>query len=331
MVEQVNGVFESTSQRFTGQIPLEVLDISSLGKGLSVVKNSKVAFTKEMAERLLQMKAVPWERPLRNNHVSFLIGEMKKGTFLTELATLATCVCEELGGDEHRINGQHTAWARAELPDADYTPSPITMLKYRAITVDDMRRLYASFDRGAPRTRSNVIEAYLGGTEQFGSVSPTLVKLLASSLAFWLWESPFMRGQHSADDVAYLMQRDHADLVNKVAVFAGESPILLSLDFLRRASVVAAMMETFSKAQKQSEEFWHAVKIGIGFTNADDPRLRLRNALMTCNVMKSTAKEKKKAIDQETMYRWCIAAWNAWRSDEPVKSLRAPNKRHRAK
>lgn len=46
----------TTSHRFEGLIPDEVLDITSLGKGLELLKSQKVLFTKEIATKMLEMK-----------------------------------------------------------------------------------------------------------------------------------------------------------------------------------------------------------------------------------------------------------------------------------
>lgn len=182
------------------------------------------------------------------------------------------------------------------------------------------------------RTRTNVIQSYLGGTEQFEGVTPTTIRFVATGLSFWLWESGHARTAHTGDDVAFLMQRDHADVVNKVVAFMNESPNILAINWMRRAPVIAALLETFSKAQKPSEEFWHSVRTGLGFSSQDDPKLRLRNSLMNITLYNNAGGVgAKKKIDQESVYRWCIVAWNAWRSGEQIKVLRAPNKRQRAK
>jgi hypothetical protein len=99
---------------------------------------------------------------------------------------------------------------------------------------------------------------------------------------------------------------------------------------MRRAPVVSAMYETFAKATKHSVEFWHAVKVGTGFNDADDPRLRLRTALMSSSTSSASAADKKK-VEQEYIYRICITAWNAWRAGDGIKVFRTSKKRQRAK
>lgn len=322
-----------TTREFTGEAPTEILNIASLGGKLEVLSNRKILFNQEFADKLLAFKNCPWERGLRDNHVEYLMGEMQKSTFLPETVCLASCFCDE-DGFEYRINGQHCCWARTQLTETGkdaIKPFQVTYVRYKASTIEDVRRLYASYDRAAPRTRSNIIEAYLAGRGEFNDHTISLVKLTAQALALWLWESPTERGKHSADDIAYLMCKDHARTVGLVLDFCDETPNLISIKYMRRSPVLAAMLETFSKAVKPSIEFWYQIKIGLGFTGENDPRLRLRDALMAYGVQKSAVHAEKKYTDTESMYRWCISCWNFWRENGEVKQLRTTKNRMRAK
>ncbi len=324
----------TTLTSFTGEVPNteDLVDITSLGDGLSIVSNRKLPFSNDLAIKVLETERVPWERGLRNNHITYLIAEMKKGLFLTEITSLATCYCEEVD-KEFRINGQHSCWARTELTDKEYPPSPITVLKYGAKTLEDVRRLYARFDRGAVRTRNNITQTYLAGTKQFEGVSASGIRALSAGFYFWIGDNRNERNKFTTDDVSFLMQKDHEKVVSQVILFAQQKPDLFTTHYLRRASVLAAMFETFSKNVLASQEFWHAIKVGLGFTSTNDPRLKLRNALMTTVINKThnVNKKEKKVTDSESIYRWCITAFNAWRAGEEISVFRVPNKRQRAK
>jgi hypothetical protein len=124
------------------------------------------------------------------------------------------------------------------------------------------------------------------------------------------------------------MQSGDANLVNTVCAYMTTFSIS-SFAYLRRAPVIAAMYYTFDKAVKASGEFWDCVREGVGFTDKDDPRLRLRNALMVCRIGKGGAEGRpakgkvSKSVVSEEILRWSIQAWNAWRRNEPLKNLRA--------
>lgn len=328
---ETNGkLIDFTTGEFTGKVVEEQLNTASLGQGLELISSKKMFFNHDLAENFLTMKNCPWERSLRNHHVSFLIGEMKKGNFRLELTKLASCFCEE-DNSEYRINGQHCNWARLQIPEKEYQPENIEVLKYNAKTLQDVRILYASFDRGCPRNKADVILSYLNGIPQFENIRITTIKLIAEGFSLWKWESGNHRDSKKGDDIAYLLQTEYADICNKVANFCEQYPKITSCPFMRRASVTAAMFETFSRVQRESEEFWNSIKTGVGISSVDDPRIRLRNALMTTRSQKEAIKTDKKTASRETIYRWCISMFNAWRTNQSVKALKVTNKRIKAR
>lgn len=325
----------TTTRRFNGLVPTsdDLLDVTSLGKGLVVESERKVDFTRELATRLLEMPELPGERALRNKHVTTLIAHMKRGTFLPERVDLITCLCDENGID-HRINGQHCCWAILEMPEDYECPGKVSLVKYRAKTMEDMRRLYASIDRNAPRTKSHVVNAHLAGTEQFRDLPPSLISLVAEGYAFHRWAQKHERTKRDGDDVAFMMQGEDAQLVNTVVNYLNTFSIT-SIPWMRRAPVVGGMFTTFSKAVKDSAQFWDSVRDGTGFDQKHDPRLKLRNSLMTCKVSSVGGNQRgdrgAKSVSSEEIIRWIIHAWNAWRKNEPLTVLRAMLKADRPK
>lgn len=63
-----------------------------------IVFDKKVEFTTALAQRMIDMATFVGERPLRDAHVDFLVGEAKRGAFLSDLASLITCECCFGGG-----------------------------------------------------------------------------------------------------------------------------------------------------------------------------------------------------------------------------------------
>ena len=318
-----------TTALFTGEPLAEVLDVTSLGKGIVLTAARKRQFNHSLAKEYLEMNAVEWERNLRNPHVEFIIGEMRRGTFRAELASLASAQCNE-DRKRYRINGQHTCWAVTEIPEKELPEMSIMTLDYQVKTVQDMRILYAAFDRGAPRTRQNILASYLFGLPQFTGISRNIVTGVITGMGLWLYESVEERRRHPPDELAFLAQRDHADLVNRVMAFCEKDPSVKNIDWMRRAGVYAAMLATFSAVHQPSVDFWTPIKTGTGFTDEDDARLRLRTTLMT-STLNSKAKATGHKTDSEELYRMCITAWNTWRAGGTVKCLRPGHKRKAAK
>ena len=302
---------------------------------LSLVSDRKIKFDDHLCKRLLACAELPFkgmERPLRPNWVNYLISAMHEGTFHPEWVHFVTC---QVGNVTYRCNGQHTILARLEMPNNWVAKNGIDVVQvqaYESRGMDGLRELYASIDRGAPRTKSNQLSALLIGTKEYEDVSPTLLKLACEGLSLWLWELKTQQKLHGGNEIAHIMRHTHAALVTSVLSWAASEPKLLSLDFLRRAPVMGAMYETFGKVYSASVTFWDSVRSGVGFDSPDDPRLRLRNALQNTVLMSdATISKKKNSVNRETMYRWCVAAFNAWRAGEVVKVLRTPKTRQRAK
>lgn len=305
----------------SGEVVDEVLDVTSLGGGLKLVETRKVNFTVKEAESLLAMKEFVGDRPLKNGHVDYLLQSMRRGTFHPELVNVIVCKHE---GEIYRMNGQHTAWARIYM-DSDYA-CQVNYLVYTAKSEDDMRTLYASIDRSSPRTRANVINSYLAGTEEFSGVKALTMRVVPMGFAMWYWKTKHERHQHDGDDVAFLLRTDQYDLARKVCSFLDKYS---SRDFkhIQRAPVVAAMFATFHKAPQIALEFWVPVATGTGIEKIGDPRLKLRNALQVAAVdVGNGSHSDKKTVSQEFMYRQCIIAWNAFREGRSLQLLKAVEK-----
>jgi hypothetical protein len=325
----------SIRMQYHGEIPdaeaMEAVSPLQLGDSLEIQSNRTVEMTIEFSTRLLQLPEFvvndsTVDRNLRGAHVDYLASCMKKGTFRPEFVTIVTCVCEEKFGDnppfsEFRMNGQHCCWARQSMP-TDWR-CPVRHIKYKAKTLQDMRLLYVSIDRGAPRTSANVVNAYLAGTELFAGVPRKVIALLASGLAIWLDErSDGGRLTMDPDTKAVLMQTTHKDVTAQVKdwlTVPGRSQHDVWIMFAR-APVIAALFATFDKLPSRAHEFWNVVADGLGITVVNDPRFRLRERLKGSSLY--SQKSRKEIVNQEMMYSWCINAWNSWRAGKELSLLK---------
>lgn len=311
-----------TTKQFAGELhdsDEEIVDITSLGEGLRIISDEKVNLNHKLATTILELKEFDGERLLRDHHVTYLIQAMERKTFRPEWVKIISCICKE-DGVEYRMNGQHTCWARLHVV-SDHK-CPVQFIKYEAQTNHDMRILYSSIDRNAPRTKANVINSYIAGTKEYEGISQGTIKTLSEGLAFWLWESPDERKTKDGDVISYLMKTEHYALCLSVAKFYLTHK---GIKHLRRRPVSAALHGTFNKAIQKAEEFWDIVATGVGITETGDPRLKLRNSLLQSSVdTGGGSRTQRKKVTAEEMYRWCIYAWNAWRRDEKLQLLKAP-------
>lgn len=306
------------------EIRNEVLNVTELGDGLKLVATRKVNFSHDEAEKILEHEEFIGDRALKNAHVDYLVSSMKRGTFHPEWVNLVVC---KFDGKTWRMNGQHTAWARLEMPKE--WPCPVTILEYTAKSMEDMRTLYASIDRSSPRTRANVIDSYLAGTPEFEGVRAVSLRLMPQGFALWFWKTKTERRYHDGDDIAYLVKTDHYDLARKVCAFLDKHA---GRDYkhLHRAPVVAAMFATFNRAPQIALDFWGPVATGTGIDKVGDPRLKLRNELQRNAVDHGFgAHSDKKIVSPEFMYRQCVTAWNAFREGRTLQILKAVEKGNR--
>lgn len=324
-------------KQFTGEVPNQNETdsiVGIIGTSRELISDKKMPFTHELCYKHLELKEFSGERGLEDSHVSYLIGCMQSGTFLIEQTTLVSSLCEQ-DGLEYRMNGQHTCWARLAMPVGWAAGESIRYHRYRCNTLEDMRILYASIDRGRQRTRGMIMHSYLGGSEDFSSFKKSSVKLISIGLPFWLWHEANERNSHSADDVAALMLSEHKSICSIAMNIVDQSVISGrngNLRFMKRASIGAAILETASRHQNESLEFWKVVGSGVGITNANDPRRRLRDTLMNSTLNRDSISGSK-LLNSEAMYRACIHAWNAYRKGEELQFIKTPldSKRPKAK
>jgi hypothetical protein len=262
---------------------------------------------------------------------------MQRGTFQWNFVNIVTCRCSEPHngkpkGSEFRMNGQHTCSARLEMPPS--YRAPIRHIRYSAATVADMRRLYATIDRNAPRTLNNVVTAYILDTEEFANFGSCVRKYLPPAMALWKWEAHHERGAHDGEDIACLLLSTEKALTATVGGFLNQWS-LKDHKHIMRAPVVAAMLETFNVNVAASTEFWTAVASGLGFTAETQPQKKLYKLLVTATVLGGGSSENRKMrnrsgaviLSREAMYRACIVYWNTWRRGETLQALRIPEQR----
>lgn len=340
MSDFINGLSERMS--FAGDVPAEgvVQPVQDLGKSLSLIEDRKINFTRKKAEELLRLPEFivgesEVDRTLRDAHVTYLLGAMQRGTFHPEWVQIITCVLDEKNGGnakgtEYRMNGQHTAWARIYMDEG--WECPVRWMVYRAATLADMRRLYASIDRGAARNFGNVINSYLAGTNQFKGIGQDRLKRLVSGYSFWKLGSTARNAASKLvpDDIAYLIQTEDTELTGIVASFSTTFKTQAHKAMFMRSPVIAALYETFGALKLKGVEFWEPVRDGTGLSSKNDPRLRLRNLLMTSGVEERVG-SRKRNVDPEEMYRICVHAWNAWRRGDELSNLRGPTDSKRPK
>lgn len=323
---------------FRGKVPTDTLDLRDLGTKIKIIAERHGELTWAKAEEIMNTQdfavgAALIDRNLLSVWGTYLLQIMQQNTFRPEHVTIATCVCREKNGDlpagtEYRMNGKHTCWARAYMRK-DW-PCRVTFRRYEAATVADMRTLYSSFDRGKGRSYGNVIYSYLGGLPQFLGVNRRVLSLLADGMKLWLWEGTEEQSGHTLEEVVYHITHTHEHLTASVGQFFVVNNLSKhEYGFMRRAPVFAAALETFTKVQRDSADFWASVRSGVDIKSVNDARMRLRSWLQHSSL--STVGGRRCNLTNEGMYRGCVECFNAWRKNREISSVRVSLRGRRPK
>lgn len=318
------------SDVFTPTTPIPEIDVSLVKArqikmfDYKLLSERKEPFTEKLAIKFLEMETFVGERALRESHVHFLLQEAKRGRFLNSITNLASCVCL-WDGKERRLNGQHTCWMKTFMEEK-WQPL-VTVLRFEAKTEDDFRALYASFDRGTPRSNANVVNGRLLGTTEFASISQRNLSALAAGLRVWLAPPP-SKGL-AVDEVIDQMQGKHYRLAMQVGGFLETITPQSAAHMYRRAPVIGAMFATFDKAVSDSVTFWTIVRDGSPVQ--DHPAACLMKWLMRCAINSTDSNTSGPKVGREEMYKCCVNAWNVYRRGDKLKIIRCPEQRVAAK
>ncbi|MFA5767054.1 MAG: hypothetical protein WC919_03975 [Candidatus Paceibacterota bacterium] len=301
-----------------------------IGGSIDILKRIEIVLTREKASEFLALKEFIAERSIKTQHVADLQKQMSRGLFRPEFVTVSTAYCQE-DKQTYRLNGQHCCWAVFNLPSNFNPEYKINLIHYKCKTIDDVRILYSIIDRNLPRSTTTVVNSILFGRPGYEKYDQKVLNLVVAGFSTWKWESYKERTKFDIDAKCHIMDTEYHQLTHQIMDFYHEYG--QNRRHIRRASVAAAMFETFQKCAADAERFWESVVTGVGFESRKDPRLKLKEYLdQNWVCMRGGSDTSKKAVGQEEMYRKCIKAWNKFRNGEECVCLSLCSKsRQRAK
>lgn len=263
--------------------------------------------TKQLAKQFAEMAAAPHDRPLSERRMMVYRKMLQEGTFRP--VTWSCAVCVETG-DVYRVNGKHTSTVLAameKLPDFY-----VTVEEYECDTLEDVARLYATFDsKMASRTASDINMSFAATVSELSGIPARVINPAVSGMSYHIWHD--RTGHHQAAERAELLM-EHPDFVIWLAemVSSGEGGNSRSIC---RQPVVAAMFAGWQKSKSAATEFWTAVRDETGPT-PDLPSRKIAKYLGATSVKNGTGAAKVKAASIREIYVRCLHAWNAWRKGE---------------
>jgi transcription termination factor NusB len=264
-----------------------------------IINERRVKFNHKLADSYLCLPAFQdIEREISNEHVEHLTKSMENGSFLVHQAAISIAVC---GWDnaERKLNGQHISWARSYYENN----------KYDVKTEDEYRQLYACFDRNRVRTVSHLAKMALYGTPEYENVKKSIIPYLTSAARFWRFGASRVKS-----DEVYKALRYEFPEIGRLAAELVTYVRNMQQNHLRRAPVIAAMMESLKCAKATAMEFWTVMVDGI-FKSKTDPAKILHDYLHRTTVGSRITTTERKTVSGEEMFNVCVACFNAYKGN----------------
>jgi hypothetical protein len=271
--------------------------------------------TQTLAITFRDMDPVPHDRPLNPKRIEAYRKMLIAGLFRP--VQWATVHCNETQAT-YRVNGKHTSNLFAEY---EQLPQPIhaTIEHYHCDDLDDVARLYATFDsRTQVRTTNDINRAFAAVDPELSLIPTKIVNLSVTGVAYSR-NGDNARNRTAAERAECLLEADVKSFVAWLCELLGSNNE--ASRHLWRGPVVAAMCDTYRKSRKASGEFWMAVRDGTGSTPKTPDRV-LHRFLLTKTVnhggMATGGRShgsRNSMCGAREMYVKCLHAWNAWRRD----------------
>ena len=285
-----------------------------------LVSQTKVTLDHDLAYELLDLPGVKEERNVIDGWVQTLYDCMRQGRFLWERVDLVTCTFDNV---KYRLNGQHTCWARLNMP-ANYG-APAMLHHYKAATFDELLAVYAAIDANKVRSAGHRTGILLTANEDAAGIPKSLRSLMSTGMVHWLYEQQKDQRKLQPEDKAELISDPKYSKTFRLVGDIVQENLSVSR-FLKRKPVLAALFATFDKVPTIAPEFWQPVADGIGLDERTDARWQLRQYLQQ-HGLSANKDSGCRVVDTEVMYRVCIAAWNKWRAGVPVQLLKPSSTR----
>lgn len=277
-------------------------------------KTQKV--TKSLAKQYTEMDPAPHDRPLSERRLQVYQRLREQGLFRP--VTWASALCTETGG-VYRVNGKHTSVMLSGLnnmPDDFY----VTVEEYECDTLEDVARLYATFDSKTQSRSSHDINASFAATvPELRDISTTNISRIVAGMSFAIEGGKYNSTISPAERAELLLEHTHfvvwcAGILSQGS--PGEAGARVAARHLRRAPVIAAMFDTWTKSKTAADEFWCAVRDETG-TSPTLPDRKLARLLLTTSLgHERSGSASTHLLPAREVYVKSLHAWNAWRNGE---------------
>lgn len=268
--------------------------------------------TQSLAVQFRDMDPVPHDRPLNPKRVEAYRKMLTAGLFRP--VQWATVHCNETQAT-YRVNGKHTSNLFSEYEELPQSLH-VTVEHYHCDTMDDVARLYATFDsRSQVRTTNDINRAFAAIDDDLSQIPTKIINLCVTAISFYKHSDAYSKVP-AAERAECLLEDANKAFVLWVHDMLGNS----ANDATRlvwRSPVVSAMYATYLKSKSGAREFWLAVRDGTGHSHKSPDRV-LNRFLLSRSVNNGAGASHKSGVSlcvPREMFVKCLHAWNAWRRD----------------
>lgn len=267
------------------------------------IKSEVVSVTPEMARNLRQACHFERQRQISEGNVLRLESEIKNDRFVPG-TQVYFCVLPDK--TMYIVNGNHTLEAVAKSGRT----TVLTFTYHRVETLEDVARVYATFDNHKARTWMDTYRA-VGFDESVPMVNKigSAVGFIMSGFRYDTWKPNEAMSSRLARVDQVARYSEEASLL-KGAI--GGSP-KMNLKAITRAPIVAVALETLKYQPSSAVEFWHAVASDEGLSTGDPAKALLRYLQKTGGPSRTYWPE---------LARGCALAWNAHFEGRPLKVIK---------
>jgi hypothetical protein len=281
-------------------------------------KPKTVKVTKKLALDHSELTPAPHDRPLSERRLEIYRKVAREGGFRP--VSWATALCLE-DSEVYRVNGKHTSTMLANWTGEDIPDFLAVVEEYECDTIEDVAKLYATFDSTTQsRTARDIYLTFAGTVPELANLPVNHISTAVSGMDLHQNRGVPTGGRRQAADRAELLLEHPEFVVWASEILSGGQDNLggskdkrREVKHLRRSAVVGAMWATWLKAKGAATEFWTLVRDETGAT-PNTPDRKLARYLLTTGADKS--RNRAKVASPREMYAKCLHAWNAWRKGE---------------
>jgi hypothetical protein len=273
----------------------------------TLLSSETVPLSPQVVAEFMQLEASPTERPLNPLRVAYLQKAAEEDRLINFNWSRAQC-----GNRMLRVNGQHSGTMLEGLNGKFPSKLYVHLDTYQVEDINDLALLFRQFDaRQSGRTPKDVAGAYMGLVDILHDVPLEAGKLAVDGCAWYRKQVENLPTGAGDDKYRLFHQPTLHEFIRWIGgLLNGKTPEL------RADAVIGAMHGTFNKNRLEAITFWQQVSRGGADYDEQAPSTVLDKWL------NEHYEAKPKILKPPHLYQGCVYAWNAFRRQRTIETIR---------